>query len=45
MLMLPSPPRHTGARTMVGVDLEVYEHVSNKSASTKKLSQQTCIKI
>ena len=32
MLMLLSLPRHTGAQTMVDMELEVHEHVSNKCA-------------
>ena len=43
MLMLPSLPRHTGAQTMVDMELEVLEHVSNKCASTEQSSLQTCI--
>ena len=45
MLMLPSLPRHTGAQTMVDMELDVLEHVSNKHVSTEKSPQQTCIKI
>ena len=45
MLMLLSLPRHTGVQTMVDMELDVLERVSNKYVSTKKSPQQTCIKI
>ena len=41
VLMLLSLPRHTGAQTIVDMELEVLEYVSNNCVSTEKLPLQT----